>query len=227
MPYYIQGSPPVGLPWHGLGFIPLVVSAAAGGYAVYKVYTDEEIEDLWRDAATFNDKARRINAVWEGVNAALSRCPAAWNDATLRVPFREAWLRGWAPWYADTGDRYFDASVSDVQQLRDYLVAVNSWSIKIGEALRRECPDEFKVYPYKALNAIGLNPTSGTITEQQKARLEEARRTAEIDKLHGEGSEAAGWGALLKGVGWLLVGGAALTTVAIGYRVYSDTRKKR
>lgn len=255
MPYYIKQGPPVGLrvplgPYYatgqdifgprlygleglqqglGLLWIPLIAGAAASGLVTYIALTPEEIEDLWRDSDTFNDKARRINAVWEGINDALSKCQGAWNDRAVRIPFREAWLKGWAPWYDSEGDRVFDASVSDVQQLRDYLIEVNKWAVKVGDSIRRNCQDQFETYPYRKLNDIGLDPNRGTITDQQKTKLEEALRAAEISKVQesAQNQETQRWEGILKGVGWVLVGGITLATVAFGYRIYSDVRRKR
>lgn len=249
MPYYIKGGPPVGLrvplgPYYatgqqvfgerlyglqgGLGgfWIPLWVTAA-GAVAVYESYSDEEIEDLWKDSDTFNDKAARVNAQWEGINRAISQCPGAWNTEAVRVPFREAWMTGWAPWYDEEGDRFTNASDVTVKQLRDYLIEANGWAVRIGELVKAHCPDQYANYPYQQLNEVGLDPASGTVTDQQKAKLDEAKRSAQIAQVQQgqQAAEAARWSKVLSGVGWVLVGAITLGSVAFGYRIYKDVRK--
>jgi hypothetical protein len=251
VPYFIKGGPPVGLrvplgPYYGTGqqvfgqrlygtptrglgafWIPLF-AATAGAVALYETYSEEEIEDQWRPSNTFNDKALRVNAQWEGINRAISQCPGAWNTAGVREPFREAWLTGWAPWYDEEGDRFTDASAGTVKQLRDYLVEANSWAVRVGELIQANCPDQYVNYAYRQLNDVGLDPASGTVTDQQRDRLEEARAKAQIQKTQAQGQapEFERWGKILGGVGWVLVGAITLGTVAFGYRVYQDARKK-
>lgn len=250
MPYYIKGGPPVGLrvplgPYfatgqqvfgerlyglqgtRGLGWVLPLLKAAAwagSGIAAYDYFTEDEIADQWRDNDTFNAVGASINGQFELINARLSECPGAWNQES--AAFRQKWGE-WSTWWGDKGDRWTDADAGEVNRLRDFAIAVNGWGIRVGRALQAQCPDRYENYPYKTQADLQVDPAQGTITAQQRVRLEEAKRQAQIQKQQqqAQAPEFERWNKLLSGVGWVLVGAITLGAVAFGYRVYKDVKR--
>jgi hypothetical protein len=205
--------------------VPLLRAGAwaATGIASFDYFTEEQIADQWRESDTFNSVGGDVNSQFEIVNKHLSKCAGAWNAHS--PGFREEW-RSWSAWWGDAGDRWTDASAGDVRRLRDYAVAINKWAVLVGGSLKQACPDVYKVYPYKELTDLRVDPSAGTVTEQQAAALQEASTAAQIAKKKQQEDDAGleKWTKLLSGVGWVLAGGIALATVAFGYRIYKDVR---